>query len=85
MLLSQLSCTPVLTDYFNSVPGETYNIGGNNEVKNIDLVQMLCQLIDELALQRPLRPCNKLIAFVKVYPIFRTLTGRKGIITKEEV
>jgi hypothetical protein len=45
MLLSQLSCTPVLTDYFNGVPGETYNIGGNNEVKNIDLVQMLCRAI----------------------------------------
>jgi len=85
MLLSQLNCTPVLTDYFNGVSGETYTIGGNNEVKNIDLVQMLCQLIDELAPQLPLHPCNNLIAFVKVCPTFRTLTGKKGIITKEEV
>ena len=30
-------------------PGETYNVGGNNEVKNLDLVKMLCQLMDELA------------------------------------
>ena len=29
-------------------PGETYNIGGNNELKNIDLVRKLCQLLDEL-------------------------------------
>lgn len=65
------------------VPGETYNIGGNNEVKNIDLVQMLCQLIDELAprtlcstddsahkypSQLPVRPCNKLISFVQDRP-----------------
>ncbi|NBB78482.1 MAG: dTDP-glucose 4,6-dehydratase [Verrucomicrobia bacterium] len=28
--------------------GETYNIGGNNEQKNIDLVQMLCRLLDEI-------------------------------------
>ena len=29
-------------------PGETYNIGGNNERKNIDLVRLLCALLDEL-------------------------------------
>lgn len=28
--------------------GETYNIGGNNERRNIDLVQLLCELLDEL-------------------------------------
>lgn len=27
--------------------GETYNIGGNNEMRNIDLVRLLCQLLDE--------------------------------------
>jgi dTDP-glucose 4,6-dehydratase len=49
-------------------PGETYNIGGNNEVKNIDLVRMLCRLMDELAPDLPMRPCEKLIAFVKDRP-----------------
>jgi dTDP-glucose 4,6-dehydratase len=29
--------------------GETYNIGGNNERQNIELVRTLCQLMDELA------------------------------------
>jgi len=29
-------------------PGETYNIGGNNERQNIDLVRLLCRLLDEL-------------------------------------
>ena len=29
-------------------PGQTYNIGGNNEHKNIDLVRLLCGLLDEL-------------------------------------
>ncbi|MBD2003818.1 MULTISPECIES: dTDP-glucose 4,6-dehydratase [Cyanophyceae] len=45
--------------------GETYNIGGNNEVKNIDLVKMLCQLMDELAADLPVRPSSNLITFVK--------------------
>ncbi|NJR22647.1 MAG: dTDP-glucose 4,6-dehydratase [Richelia sp. CSU_2_1] len=49
-------------------PGETYNVGGNNEVKNIDLVKMLCQLMDELASDLPARPCEKLITFVKDRP-----------------
>lgn len=49
-------------------PGETYNIGGNNEVKNLDLVRMLCQLMDELASDLPVRPCEQLITFVKDRP-----------------
>ena len=47
------------------VPGETYNVGGNNEVKNIDLVEQLCELMDELAPDLPVRPAKKLITFVK--------------------
>ena len=45
--------------------GQTYNIGGNNEVKNIDLVCKLCELMNELALDLPVRPAQKLITFVK--------------------
>jgi dTDP-glucose 4,6-dehydratase len=51
-----------------SAPGETYNIGGNNEVKNIDLVTMLCDLMDELAPNLPVRPAKELITFVKDRP-----------------
>lgn len=32
--------------------GETYNIGGNNERQNIELVHTLCSLMDELAPER---------------------------------
>ncbi len=35
----------------SGVPGETYNIGGNCEVKNIDLVHTICDILDEV---RPL-------------------------------
>ena len=33
--------------------GETYNIGGHNEMRNIDVVRMLCRLLDEKVQQRP--------------------------------
>lgn len=49
-------------------PGETYAIGGNNEVKNIDLVRKLCGLMDELAPDLPVRPAETLITFVKDRP-----------------
>lgn len=44
--------------------GETYNVGGNNERKNIDLVRILCALVDE-ELQRPQGSAEELITFVK--------------------
>lgn len=49
-------------------PGETYNIGGNNEVENINLVELLCQMMDELAPDLPVRPAKQLITFVKDRP-----------------
>lgn len=49
-------------------PGQTYNIGGNNEVKNLDLVHLLCQLMDELAPDLPVSPASELITFVKDRP-----------------
>ncbi|MFJ4385108.1 dTDP-glucose 4,6-dehydratase [Pseudomonas sp. NPDC089408] len=33
--------------------GETYNIGGHNEQKNLDVVHAICALLEELAPQRP--------------------------------
>ncbi|MDJ0617450.1 MAG: dTDP-glucose 4,6-dehydratase [Calothrix sp. MO_192.B10] len=58
-------CTALDVVIHRGTPGETYNIGGNNEVENINLVQMLCQLMDELATDLPVRPSNQLITFVK--------------------
>ncbi len=48
--------------------GQTYNIGGNNEVENISLVHLLCQLMDKLAPDLPVRPTEKLITFVQDRP-----------------
>ena len=48
------------------VPGETYNIGGRNERKNLDVVEQICTWMDEL------RPANSshhdLISFVTDRP-----------------
>lgn len=46
---------------------ETYNIGGFNEWKNIDLVRLLCQKMDE-KLNRASGTSEKLITFVKDRP-----------------
>ncbi len=58
-------CSALETVINQGKSGETYNIGGNNEVKNIDLVTMLCNLMDELAPDLPVKPSKKLITFVK--------------------
>lgn len=47
--------------------GETYNIGGNNEWKNIDLVETLCDIMDELLGREP-GSSRRLITFVKDRP-----------------
>jgi dTDP-glucose 4,6-dehydratase len=46
---------------------ETYNIGGFNEWKNIDLVKLLCQQMDR-KLENPLGTSEKLITYVKDRP-----------------
>jgi len=43
--------------------GDTYNIGGFNEWKNIDLIHLLCRLMDE-AMERPSGTSAQLITFV---------------------
>ena len=47
--------------------GETYNIGGFNELKNIDLVKLLCDQLDE-KLGKPEGDSRRLISFVKDRP-----------------
>lgn len=52
------------------VIGETYNIGGHNERKNIDVVRTICQLLEELAPAKPagLAKYEDLITFVTDRP-----------------
>lgn len=53
--------------YHHGKKGETYNVGGFNEWKNIDLTKMLCRLMDK-KLNRREGASEKLITFVKDRP-----------------
>lgn len=52
------------TIFHNGRIGETYNIGGFNEWKNIELIELLCTIMDE-KLDREPGTSAKLITFVK--------------------
>ena len=47
--------------------GETYNIGGHNEWANLNIVDLICDLVDEMT-QQPSGNSRKLITFVKDRP-----------------
>lgn len=53
--------------YHKGNPGEVYNIGGNNEWRNIDLVHALCKIMDA-KLGRAAGTSARLITFVKDRP-----------------
>ena len=48
--------------------GETYNIGGHNEKQNIEVVKIICKILDELKPQKNQQPYESLITFVKDRP-----------------
>lgn len=50
------------------VPGKTYNIGGHNEKRNIDVVRTICSLLDELRPRQDGRSYAEQIVFVKDRP-----------------
>ena len=49
--------------YHNGKKGETYNIGGRNEWKNIDLIRLLCRIMDR-KLGRSKGESEKLVTYV---------------------
>ncbi len=52
------------TIFHNGKTGETYNIGGENEWKNLDLIHLLCKIMDK-KMGKPEGSSEKLITFVK--------------------
>jgi len=50
--------------------GQTYNIGGNNEKRNIEVVAAICAILEELVPDKPagLKHYRDLISFVKDRP-----------------
>jgi dTDP-glucose 4,6-dehydratase len=52
----------------DGAPGETYNIGGNCERPNLDIVRTICELVDDSYPNLAHRPCRNLIRFVADRP-----------------
>jgi dTDP-glucose 4,6-dehydratase len=61
-------CSAIRSVLSSGQVGDTYNIGGCNEKKNLDIVHTICQLLDELRPHDPVVPHRDLITFVKDRP-----------------
>ena len=61
-------CEAIHTVLTSGQVGETYNIGGNNEIKNIDVVLTICSLLDEMSQREDGSKYSKLIAYVQDRP-----------------
>src|SRR5947209_5173821 len=61
-------CEAVRTILHRGKPGETYNIGGWNEKRNIEIVETICSILDEICKDDPVVPHRNLITFVKDRP-----------------
>jgi len=48
--------------------GETYNVGGRNEKRNLEIVHTICSILDELRPEDPVVTHSKLITFVQDRP-----------------
>lgn len=61
-------CAAIRAVLKKGVVGDTYNIGGNSEKMNIDVVKVICTILDELRPDSPTAPHAARISFVKDRP-----------------
>ena len=61
-------CRGIITVLKKGKLGETYNIGGWNEIKNIDIVNTICEIMDKLSPANNKESYKKLITFVQDRP-----------------
>lgn len=61
-------CEAIWVVMQNGKTGETYNVGGGNEMENITIVEKICDILDEINKLSDNRPRRELIAFVKDRP-----------------
>ena len=61
-------CRAILAVLEGGTPGEVYNVGGDSEKPNLEVVQTICRLLDEMAPDKGPVPHEQLITFVKDRP-----------------
>lgn len=61
-------CQAIWTVLHNGIPGETYNVGGDNQTANLAIVKTVCGILDELVPDSPYAPHGSLIRFVTDRP-----------------
>ena len=61
-------CAAIRTVLQSGQPGDTFNIGGDSEATNLEVVQRICDTVDRLRPDLPHSPCRNLITFVKDCP-----------------
>jgi dTDP-glucose 4,6-dehydratase len=61
-------CRAIRAVLLRSRVGETYNIGGRSEKRNLEIVRAICELLDEVRPHDPAVPHNKLVTFVEDRP-----------------
>jgi len=61
-------CEAIWTIMTSGKRGETYNVGGNAEIENISIVQMICDILDEIKPAADGKPRRQLITFVQDRP-----------------
>jgi dTDP-glucose 4,6-dehydratase len=65
-LYAEDHCDGIRTVLDRGIPGQTYNIGGRQEMSNLEVVRKICAILDDL---KPApRPYESLITFVKDRP-----------------
>ncbi|MCH7762849.1 MAG: dTDP-glucose 4,6-dehydratase [Candidatus Marinimicrobia bacterium] len=61
-------CDAIDTIIENGTVGETYNVGGNNEIQNIEIVKTICGILDEISPSKNGKSYMELITFVPDRP-----------------
>ena len=61
-------CEAILRVLRQAPLGESYNIGGGNQPTNLEIVQSICEMLDEVVPESPYKPHRRLIRFVTDRP-----------------
>jgi dTDP-glucose 4,6-dehydratase len=61
-------CEAIYLVLKRGLTGNSYNVGGGNQPANLSIVEMICDILDELKSDSPFKPHRQLIQFVKDRP-----------------